>query len=126
VVAVQQTYAMAESEIYTVFCLVAGEDVSFPVEIEKSKTVGQLKDAIKKKNPTTFDGIDAKSLTLYHVDLPDDDDLDQNVNKELERKPKPLRPSEEMADIFSEGLKKRMVHILVQPSRSGKSTYRLS
>ena len=117
---------MAESEIYTVFCLVAGEDVSFPVEIEKSKTVGQLKDAIKKKNPTTFDGIDAKSLTLYHVDLPDDDDLDQNVNKELERKPKPLRPSEEMADIFSEGLKKRMVHILVQPSRSGKSTYRLS
>jgi len=117
---------MAESEIYTVFCLVAGEDVSFPVEIDKNKTVDQLKKLIKEERGDLFANIASNFLDLYHVDLPDDDDLDQNVNKELERKPKALKPTEKLAKIFKDGPIEEKVHIIVQPPRSGKSTYRLS
>ncbi|KAI9507611.1 hypothetical protein F5148DRAFT_1203340, partial [Russula earlei] len=54
-----------------------GLGIPFPVEIEGSETVGQLKDAIWQKNPNDFKDIDARRLVLYQVDLPDDEDLEE-------------------------------------------------
>ena len=116
---------MAESEIYTIFCIVVGEDVSFPVEIEKSKTVGQLKDDIKKKNSRLAD-FNALDLILYRVDLPDDDNLEHNVKETLRGRLDPLKPSKKWVAIYPDGLQEDTVHILVQPLRSSKSTGRLS
>ena len=41
-------------------------DVPFPIDIGKSMTVGHLKDAIKKKEPT-FGDVDADTLRLWNV-----------------------------------------------------------
>ncbi|KAK2462457.1 hypothetical protein APHAL10511_005427 [Amanita phalloides] len=48
---------------------------SFPVCIESSKTVGELKKAILNENANTLKGVDAHQLTLYKVKLPDGKNL---------------------------------------------------
>ena len=52
-------------------CLVLGDDASrvFPVEIANSKTVGDLRDAIKEKNSHTFQHVDAHALVLWKVSI---------------------------------------------------------
>ncbi|KAG0273467.1 hypothetical protein BGZ96_004838, partial [Linnemannia gamsii] len=56
----------------TLFCLVDGEATSqaFPVEIESTKTIGDLKDAIKAKKAPEFDDTAANKLTLWRVSIP--------------------------------------------------------
>lgn len=44
-------------------CLVNGESTPFPVEIEPTKTIGDLKEAIRFENPNDFDD-DADKLIL--------------------------------------------------------------
>ncbi|KAI8594210.1 hypothetical protein EDD21DRAFT_422114, partial [Dissophora ornata] len=63
----------------TLFCLVDGEalDNAFPVSTSSATTVGELKDFIKTKIPDTFNGVDAKDLTLWKVAIPDDDNDDE-------------------------------------------------
>ena len=73
------TGAMSQPDIYTVGCLVIGEDVPFTVEIAKSELVGVLKQLIKEKDPDTFAGIEVNFLDLYHVEITDDDELVANV-----------------------------------------------
>ncbi|KAI1312289.1 hypothetical protein EDD11_002979 [Mortierella claussenii] len=53
----------------TLFCLVEGETSSraFSVKIPLSSTVDDLKDLIKAKIPDTFNGVDAKDLTVWRV-----------------------------------------------------------
>ena len=50
-------------------CSILGPDVEgiFPVEILRSKTVGQLKDAIKKATAPKLDHIAADKLDVYKV-----------------------------------------------------------
>ncbi|KAF9359030.1 hypothetical protein BGX34_008572 [Mortierella sp. NVP85] len=57
----------------TLFCLLEGTDSFFPVDIERTKTVGHLKDAIKDKkspSPPKFKDIAADELTLWRVSIP--------------------------------------------------------
>ncbi|KAI9242855.1 MAG: hypothetical protein BYD32DRAFT_402000 [Podila humilis] len=54
----------------SLFCLVDGESTPFPVEIESTKTIGDLKRAIKDDNAIAFADVDAKMLTLWHVSIP--------------------------------------------------------
>ncbi|KAF9344229.1 hypothetical protein BGX34_005868 [Mortierella sp. NVP85] len=54
----------------TVFCITEGAETSFPVDIEPTKTVGHLKDAIKTKKATVFKDVDADQLTLWRVSIP--------------------------------------------------------
>ena len=117
---------MSQPEIYTVICIVVGEGAPFRVEIEKNKIVDQLKDLIKEKKSNTFADIDANLLMLYHVEIAAGEDMLKKVEDEMSKKPTTLDPTMEIADVFSETPRKRTVHILVQPPRSGKSTYRLS
>ncbi|KAG0020763.1 hypothetical protein BGZ82_011511 [Podila clonocystis] len=106
------------------FCLVDGESTPFPVEIESTKTIGDLKDLIKAKIPDTFNGVDAKDLTLWRVSILDDDnDDDDNDDDEdlpilLDNIPgkdrKKLKATRELSDIFDEKPAKRTIHIIVQ------------
>jgi len=59
----------------TLFVHVIGLSNSFAVDIERSKTVGHLKQAILRENPNGLKGIDADRLVLYKVELPDGEDL---------------------------------------------------
>ncbi|KAG9065460.1 hypothetical protein KI688_002787 [Linnemannia hyalina] len=72
--------------LLTLFCLVNGDSVAFSVDIDASKTVDHLKDAIKTKIPDTFKGVDAKDLTLWRVSIP-------LVPKKDLHAPVPARPS---------------------------------
>ena len=60
----------------SLFCLVHGDSPqhAFPVEIQKSKTIGHLKQLIKEKNQNDFRDIDAKNFTLWKVDISIDDE----------------------------------------------------
>jgi len=52
----------------TLFCWVLDEsDRSLPVDIGDDRTIGHLKDAIVKKNPVWFEGVDAYELDLWKV-----------------------------------------------------------
>jgi hypothetical protein len=117
---------MAQSEIYTVFCIAVGENVAFPVEIDKDKTVGQLKKLIKEEKPTAFAGIDANLLDLYRLGFPSRN-LSQSMNSlQLEQLQRLEDVTEPLEDVFQGAPKTRTIHILVQPPRSGKSTDGLS
>ncbi|KAI8595060.1 hypothetical protein EDD21DRAFT_425759 [Dissophora ornata] len=76
---------------------------------------------IKTKNPDTFNGVDAKELTLWRVSIQDDDndgddDDDDDVPILLATlsKKKKLRPTTELSDVFKEGAPKKTIHIIVQ------------
>ncbi|KAG9065188.1 hypothetical protein KI688_002511 [Linnemannia hyalina] len=58
----------------TLFCLVDG---AFPVEIESTKTIGDLKKLIKAEQSPDFDDIVANNLTLWRVSIPDDENDDE-------------------------------------------------
>ena len=50
----------------TLFCWILDlSDKSFSVDIEDNLTVGHLKDVIVKKNPASFEGVDAYELDLW-------------------------------------------------------------
>ena len=51
----------------------------FPVTIESSETVGDSKESIVIENPNDLKGVDADRLSLYQVELPDDDTLEQSA-----------------------------------------------
>ncbi|KAF9295152.1 hypothetical protein BGZ74_010947 [Mortierella antarctica] len=54
----------------TFFCVIDGESTPFPVEIEPTKTIGELKKTIKDDNAVAFVDVDAKMLTLWGVSIP--------------------------------------------------------
>jgi hypothetical protein len=141
--------------MYTLYCVVEGESTSkaFSVEIEPTQSIGSLKDAIKAKNPDTFNGVDANNLTLWRVDfpitpakkitlnLPDEEsilsrmDLDEEpmaqvtqcrVNKADEATVKFLGdPSMSISDenAFGTGPSARNIHVVVQLPPSGNATH---
>ena len=89
-------------------------------EIQSDATVGALKDAIKLKKQPDFDGFPADKLTLHHVNLPDDDNLAENVKQPLTKPLTALKATEELSDLFSEAPAKKTVHILVRAPALGK------
>ena len=99
---------------WTLFCLVANENTPFPVEIQSDKTVGVLKEAIKIKKPNDFANIDADRLTLYLINLPDNDNLAENVKQELTKPLTALRATKQLGDLLPGSPAKETVHILIQ------------
>ncbi|KIK97273.1 hypothetical protein PAXRUDRAFT_238843, partial [Paxillus rubicundulus Ve08.2h10] len=71
-------------ESLTFECWVYGDDVGriFPAEIARNKTVGDLKEVIKNKNPVDFRDLDARALDLYSIILLGDD---QGLEAELKK-----------------------------------------
>ena len=60
---------VAASEAIELFCFILGDEPNnvFPIQIEKDKTVGNMKVKIKDENKHALRGIDAKSLVLWMV-----------------------------------------------------------
>jgi len=68
--------------MYTLFCVIIGERTdSFPIHIDETQTVGDLKREIKKKNAQLLSSIDARTLTLYKADI--DIDVDDTAYKQV-------------------------------------------
>jgi hypothetical protein len=67
------------------FCLVHGDDPiqhAFQVEVSETDTVSKLKQLIKAEKTPDFDDITADKLTLWSVNIPQDEltTLDPNTN----------------------------------------------
>ncbi|KAF9279971.1 hypothetical protein BGZ88_012440 [Linnemannia elongata] len=108
----------------TLFCLVDGEATSnaFPVSTSTTKTIGDLIDLIKVKFPDTFNGVDAKDLSLWRVTIPDSDDaIPTFVNGVPENEKKKLRATDKVS-VFGAALTEDTIHIIVQRPPSGNAT----
>ncbi|KAH7043039.1 hypothetical protein BKA57DRAFT_508403 [Linnemannia elongata] len=106
-----------ENNPLALLCLFDGEATSnaFSVKIESTKTIGSLKVHIKTKILNTFNGIDAKDLTLWHVNQPV---LVANKHNPILLSaidsPTELDPTDDISDVFPEALPKKTIHIIVQ------------
>ncbi|KAI8345006.1 hypothetical protein B0O80DRAFT_29769 [Mortierella sp. GBAus27b] len=105
----------------TLFCLIEGEatDNAFPVSTSSAATVGELKDLIKTKNPDTFNGVDARNFTLWHVCIAITDNEELPILLDSLDEKKKLRPATRISKVFTEELPEETVHIIVQPPPSG-------
>ncbi|KAF9415354.1 hypothetical protein BGZ94_000118 [Podila epigama] len=126
---------MTNNNPLTLFCLVDGESTPFPVEIESTKTIGDLKDAIKDKKAPRFDDVAADELTLWRVSIPDadDDENDEESPVLLDSIPskdkKKLKATHDLSDVFKETPPKKTIHIIVQrpaPACTPTPTQRVS
>jgi hypothetical protein len=98
------------SDTYTISCIIEGDDSTFPVQIKSNATVGSLKEVIREKNFVTLGGIDARKLTLYLVNVLEDE---LNVEDEMKKRPKALAVSRELGQVFDTGPAKNTIHIIV-------------
>ncbi|KAK5797017.1 hypothetical protein F5H01DRAFT_373560 [Linnemannia elongata] len=100
----------------TLFCLVDGEATSnaFPVKIESSKTIGDLKEFIKSKKTNDFQDVDADKLTLWRVSIHDDDDNDLPVLLDSVPVKKKLRATNKLFMVFDADLPEDTIHVIVQ------------
>jgi Crinkler effector protein N-terminal domain len=107
---------------WTIFCLVFDEYSPFSVKIQPDATVDDLKDAIKAKKQPQFDGFAADSLTLYLVNLPEDDNLVENVKQLLTVEPPlvSLKATKQLSVLFPGVPAAETVHILVKTPSIGK------
>ncbi|KAF9083232.1 hypothetical protein BGX29_003274, partial [Mortierella sp. GBA35] len=97
------------------FCLVNGEATTnaLPVEIESTKTIGNLKKLIKTEKIPRFDNVAADELTLWRVSIPDDDDNDEQpilLDKVPEKKK--LMATTKLSKAFDTELPEDTIHII--------------
>ncbi|KAG0221709.1 hypothetical protein BGW41_006585, partial [Actinomortierella wolfii] len=88
---------------------------AIPVEIEPSETIGDLRDAIKKKKVVEFKDVDAKSLTLWKVSYQVTYNMQEPVS--LEEIASPIKLSyvfAEISEVFAETSPKKTIHVIVQ------------
>ena len=64
-------------------CWVYGEGLErlFRVEISKTETVTGLKKVIKDENPVSFNSVDARTLHLYSIPMPDDEGFEATLKQ---------------------------------------------
>jgi hypothetical protein len=96
-------------------CFVHGDDPHhvFPIKIARTDTVGTLKEAIKDKNPESFHDVDARSLHLWKVSIPDDHHLKDKLEKLALREEEVLSSVARLSTLFSDKLEDERIHIVV-------------
>ncbi|KAF9577962.1 hypothetical protein BGW38_006509 [Lunasporangiospora selenospora] len=107
------------NNLLTLFCIVEGESTPFPVKIESTETVGELKKIIKTEKTPEFDDIAADKLTLWSVSIPDDDDDDDDdvpmvLDKVNNKDKKKLRATRGVLEVFLDKPPKNTIHVIVQ------------
>jgi Crinkler effector protein N-terminal domain len=110
---------------YTLFCIILRGTTLFPVTIDETRSVGELKEAIKKEKEPEFDAFDADALTLYRVKI--DGFNKQEFIKIVQHIPQDpnaeLNPISKLSQCFQdEDLAEPMIRILVQLPQ-GEPTY---
>ncbi|KAG8810110.1 hypothetical protein FRC18_004254 [Serendipita sp. 400] len=109
-----ETTAIDTSTPLTLWCFVPGKTAPFRVTIARTHLVDDLKEAIYNKT-RTLSFTSPHVLTLYLLNLPDDDGLLDAVN-DMRLNPKScLRVTKRLSQVFPAVLKDDTVHILVQP-----------
>jgi len=111
---------------YILYCLVLGEATPFPVKINKTQSVAELKKAIKKDKKKDFNDVDANNLTLYKIEVDISDDTKyEAITRDISRpdyvfKPKVLlNVVRQLARVFpATGPPKDTIHILVERPQS--------
>lgn len=108
----------------TLFCLVDGEATQFSMDINSTKTVNHLKDAIKAKNSPRFDDIAADELTLRRVSLQltDGDDQHPILLSALDEKKK-LGQVTRLSKVFTNEMAEETIHIIVQRPPPGNFAF---
>ncbi|OAQ35724.1 hypothetical protein K457DRAFT_27398 [Linnemannia elongata AG-77] len=101
------------------FCLVDGESTSnaFPVGIEPTNTIGDLKEFIKVKKTPEFNDIAADKLTLWRVSIPitdDDDEVPLLLNNVTDKDKKKLGPATRLSKVFLDSLPEETINVIVQ------------
>ena len=101
----------------TLLCLVKGNTTAnvFPVHIEGSSLVGDLKDAIKAKKAPEFDNFPADKLKLWKVTIPGDQD-DQLRNLILQDSDE-LLAIRKISKYFPDSPLEEHIHIIVKLPR---------
>ena len=108
--------------LYTIWCILSGEDSEFPVEFDESKTVAHLKQEIMAKCPHLA-SVPAFKLDLYRIDLklgdeagalPLRDRVEMKMKELKEKGESPLRPSSTVNTYYPTELEGDMVQIFVQ------------
>ena len=111
----------SKPEIYTIFCIINGDDIPFHVDIESNETVGHLKDKIKEKKANRLRTVDAKDLKLYQTEVPVDDATEENVKQIMSKGQSPLDTmTKELGELFGATPPKKRIHIIVQTPTSGE------
>ena len=109
------------SDTITLLCLVHGESSQhvFPIDITKNKLVVHLKQQIHKELHPRFERVPYTKLRLWRVSIPADDDalLQSLVLNDEDNSTQKLPPAEEIGEIFSESLKKKHIHIIIEPPK---------
>ncbi|RIA90852.1 hypothetical protein C1645_768727 [Glomus cerebriforme] len=115
--------------IITLFCLIQCDNPNkktiFEVEIEKNKSISELKNIIKKKKHSNFANLGADELELWKVDIPFNEPNDKfnildtrphaSIKEELEGEV--LDGTKEIAEYFSGYLANEHINIIVQRER---------
>lgn len=103
----------------TLCCLIHGNNISaaFPVKVDNDKTIGELKKIIKDENSNEFFGVDAKDLTLWKVEIPDNDDDDDEIKKLIlqDNQKTKLLGIRYIEDYWTDSPPKRCIHVIVEP-----------
>jgi hypothetical protein len=84
-----------------------------PFKIARTDTVGTLKEAIKDKNPESFHDVDARSLHLWKVSIPEDHHLKDKLEKLALREEEVLSSVARLSTLFSDKLEDERIHIVV-------------
>ena len=86
---------------------------SFSVTIQSSKTVDDLKKAIKEEKKPRLDHIAADELTLYKVSIPDGKNLEQSAQQAIREAPELDVSSRKLSKVFQEPLPAETVSLVV-------------
>ncbi|KAG0195610.1 hypothetical protein BGX28_001002 [Mortierella sp. GBA30] len=97
-------------------CLADGEKTTFPVEIESTKTIGQLKKKIKEEKTPEFDDIAADRLTLWRVSIPiiNGDKSSILLRNIVVDDKEELGPATRLSKVFTNKPPEETIHIIVQ------------
>jgi len=100
----------------SLFCYILGDDPNdiFPVEIDSSKSIGNLKDVIKAKKSPTFNNISADKLRLWKVSIAADDVFENSIDGNNFEDTTSLRPTNKLSRVFPEPLLDDHIHIVVR------------
>ncbi|KAF9283894.1 hypothetical protein BGZ68_005044 [Mortierella alpina] len=101
-------------------CLVAGESTlrAFPVKLLSDDSVGDLKELIKAKKEHAFSDLDADTLTLWHVSIPDAND-DYPVPFDSVPEKTKLKATIRLSRVFEIEPPEDTIHIIVQRPTPG-------
>jgi hypothetical protein len=102
--------------IVTLLCLVNGDSSAFPVRIDKTLLVGDLKNEIKKAKAPEFDNFAADKLTLWKVNIPDDGEaaiqrlaLQADTANEIK-----MRPTKKIGEYYREQPAEGHIHVVIE------------